>query len=83
MDAMSWLRTSPLRQSFSRSNNRNNGSNRGGGGSGGGTLDAQSLDLDQKACYDSFCKHWQQVYEIILRAEVSDVFIAFNILIFL
>lgn len=54
---MSWLRTSPIRQSFSRSNR-------------GRTLDGNS-DFDLKACYDSFCKHWQQVYEIILRAEVS------------
>lgn len=55
---MSWLlRNSPLRQSFNRTNR-------------GRALDAAS-DCDPKACYDSFCKHWQQVYEIILRAEVS------------
>lgn len=73
---MSWLQTSPLRLSFSRSNSRNNGGIAGRGG--GGTLDAHSLDLDQKACYDSFCKHWQQVYEIILRAEVSDKIFPFR-----
>lgn len=64
---MSWLRTSPLRQSFSRSNRNNNSSNN----NSGRPLDGNGLDFDQKACYDSFCKHWQQVYEIILRAEVS------------
>lgn len=55
---MSWLRTSPLRQSF----NRNSRSR---------SIDATSIECDPKACYDSFCKHWQQIYEIILRAEVS------------
>lgn len=71
---MSWLRTSPLRQSFSRSNRNGNGSGSGGSGGNGGSgrpLDS-SLDLDPKACYDSFCKHWQQVYDIILRVEVSE-----------
>lgn len=57
---MSWLsRTSPLRQSFSRSNGNTS------------TLDSTANDCDPKACYDSFCKHWQQVYEIIQRGEVS------------
>lgn len=54
---MSWLRTSPLRQSFSRSNR-------------GRTLE-NNTDFDLKACYDSFCKHWQQVHDIILRVEVN------------
>uniref|UniRef100_U5EYG6 FHF complex subunit HOOK-interacting protein C-terminal domain-containing protein n=1 Tax=Corethrella appendiculata TaxID=1370023 RepID=U5EYG6_9DIPT len=57
---MSWLRTSPLRQSFSRNSNSNRGnSNR--------PIDA--TECDPKACYDSFCKHWQQAYEIIQRSE--------------
>lgn len=54
---MSWLRASPLRQSFSRSNRSQ-------------SIDA-TTDCDPKACYDSFCKHWQQVYEIIIRSEVT------------
>lgn len=54
---MSWLRSSPLRQSFTR-NNRSR------------SIDTSSTECDPKACYDSFCKHWQQIYEIILRAEV-------------
>lgn len=53
---MSWLRTSPIRQSFSRSNRAR-------------TLE-NNTDFDEKACYDSFCKHWQQVHDIILRVEV-------------
>lgn len=24
-----------------------------------------ATDCDPRACYDSFCKHWQQAYEII------------------
>lgn len=56
---MSWLRTSPLRQSFSR-----NSTNRGR------SIDA-TTECDPKACYDSFCKHWQQAYELIQRSEVS------------
>lgn len=55
---MSWLRTSPLRQSFSRTNRSR-------------SIDTAPTECDPKACYDSFCKHWQQIYEIILRAEVS------------
>lgn len=69
---MSWLRTSPLRQSFSRSNRNSNNST-----SSSRPLDS-SLDFDQKACYDSFCKHWQQVYDIILRVEVSPVEIFYD-----
>lgn len=55
---MSWLRTSPLRHSFSRNRNR--------------SIDATNTECDPKACYDSFCKHWQQIHEIIQRAEVSE-----------
>lgn len=54
---MSWLRTSPLRQSFSRQSRVQR------------SIEA-ATDCDPKACYDSFCKHWQQVYEIIARTEV-------------
>lgn len=64
---MSWLRTSPLRQSFSRTNRSR-------------SIDTTNTDCDPKACYDSFCKHWQQVYEIILKVEVSDIFFLFIII---
>nr|XP_033329424.1 UPF0518 protein AAEL005291 isoform X1 [Megalopta genalis] len=47
---MSWLRNSPLRTSFSKQRSR----------------DSPPKDADPSACYDSFCKHWQQAYEIIL-----------------
>ncbi|KAL7741042.1 hypothetical protein ACLKA6_013477 [Drosophila palustris] len=66
---MSWLRTSPLRQSLTR----NSGSS-GSGNSGATTtlrqrpIDA-ATDCDPRACYDSFCKHWQQAYEIIQHAS--------------
>ncbi|CAD1476528.1 unnamed protein product, partial [Heterotrigona itama] len=50
---MSWLRSSPLRTSFSKQRSR----------------DSPPKDADPSACYDSFCKHWQQVYEIILRTS--------------
>lgn len=51
----SWLRSSPLRQSFNR-----------------GRAQASPLtDFDEKAVIDSFCRHWQQAYEIIGRSEVS------------
>lgn len=58
---MSWLRTSPLRQSFTRTSRSR-------------SIDATTTECDPKACYDSFCKHWQQIYDIILRAEVSSIF---------
>ncbi|XP_076231209.1 FHIP family protein AGAP011705 isoform X2 [Calliopsis andreniformis] len=48
---MSWLRSSPLRTSFSKQRSR----------------DSPPKDADPSACYDSFCKHWQQAYEIILH----------------
>ncbi|XP_055301790.1 FHIP family protein GJ17503 isoform X5 [Sitodiplosis mosellana] len=56
---MSWLRSSPLRQSFTRTTRSR-------------SIDATNTECDPKACYDSFCKHWQQIYEIILRAESSN-----------
>ncbi|XP_011177239.2 FHIP family protein GJ17503 isoform X4 [Zeugodacus cucurbitae] len=76
---MSWLRSSPLRQSLTRNNG--NGisflsSANGNGASGSGTATAlrqrpidAATDCDPRACYDSFCKHWQQAYEIIQRSE--------------
>ncbi|KOC65034.1 UPF0518 protein [Habropoda laboriosa] len=51
---MSWLRSSPLRTSFSKQRSR----------------DSPPKDADPSACYDSFCKHWQQAYEIILRTSL-------------
>uniref|UniRef100_A0A182VCD7 FHF complex subunit HOOK-interacting protein C-terminal domain-containing protein n=1 Tax=Anopheles merus TaxID=30066 RepID=A0A182VCD7_ANOME len=77
---MSWLRSSPLRQSFSKSgnNSNNNGSgsanDRSRSGAGGGGLSSvirpfDATECDPKACYDSFCIHWQQAYEIIQRSE--------------
>lgn len=52
---MSWLGKSPLRQSFSRTNSQA----------------IRTNDCDPQACYDSFCKHWQQIYDIILKVEVT------------
>ncbi|XP_050450016.1 FHIP family protein AAEL005291-like isoform X2 [Cataglyphis hispanica] len=49
---MSWLRNSTLRTSFSKPRSRN----------------SPPKDADPSACYDSFCKHWQQTYEIILHS---------------
>ncbi|XP_055716920.1 FHIP family protein GA25918 isoform X3 [Phlebotomus papatasi] len=58
---MSWLRSSPLRQSFTNSSR-----------SGGVKLD-NATELDPGACYDSFCKHWQQAYDVIQRSEGTNV----------
>uniref|UniRef100_A0A182QZS2 FHF complex subunit HOOK-interacting protein C-terminal domain-containing protein n=1 Tax=Anopheles farauti TaxID=69004 RepID=A0A182QZS2_9DIPT len=71
---MSWLRSSPLRQSFSKTGNGGSDRSRSGagGGSGGGLSVIRPFDAtecDPKACYDSFCIHWQQAYEIIQRSE--------------
>nr|XP_036224862.1 UPF0518 protein GJ17503 isoform X3 [Bactrocera oleae]XP_036224863.1 UPF0518 protein GJ17503 isoform X3 [Bactrocera oleae] len=76
---MSWLRSSPLRQSLTR--NSGNGvsflSSINGNSTGVSStatsfrqrpIDA-ATDCDPRACYDSFCKHWQQAYEIIQRSE--------------
>ncbi|XP_036319602.1 UPF0518 protein GJ17503 isoform X2 [Rhagoletis pomonella] len=77
---MSWLRSSPLRQSLTRSSGNSSpffsaaNSNNGPGGSTTSTalrqrpIDA-ATDCDPRACYDSFCKHWQQAYEIIQRSN--------------
>ncbi|XP_055696026.1 FHIP family protein GK23746 isoform X2 [Lutzomyia longipalpis] len=59
---MSWLRSSPLRQSFSNSSSR----------SGNMKLE-NATELDPGACYDSFCKHWQQANDVILRSESSSI----------
>lgn len=67
---MSWLRSSPLRQSFSRGGSGNSGGGSRGSGSNGTTVRAfDASECDPKACYDSFCIHWQQAYEIIQRSE--------------
>ncbi|XP_060647602.1 FHIP family protein GJ17503 isoform X1 [Drosophila nasuta] len=63
---MSWLRTSPLRQSLTR----HSGSSGGSSGNSGSSHTIQrpidaATDCDPRACYDSFCKHWQQAHEII------------------
>lgn len=56
---MSWLRSSPLRQSLSRNT----------------TQPRPGSDCDPKACYDSFCRHWFQSSEIITKStEVSSYF---------
>ncbi|XP_014216802.1 UPF0518 protein AGAP011705 isoform X2 [Copidosoma floridanum] len=49
---MSWLRSSPLRSSFSKQRSR----------------DSPPKDADPVACYDSFRKHWQQSYDIICQS---------------
>lgn len=54
---MSWLRSSPLRASFGKQQSR----------------DSPPKDADPTACYDSFCKHWQQTHEIIRKTRVNDV----------
>ncbi|XP_037937042.1 UPF0518 protein CG3558 isoform X2 [Teleopsis dalmanni] len=73
---MSWLRSSPLRQSLTRNNNgayptlfapaNNNTTN-------SSTIlrhrPIDTADCDPRACYDSFCKHWQQAYDIIQRSD--------------
>jgi hypothetical protein len=51
---MSWLRSSPLRQSFTRRTQE---------------IPASSI-TDSRAVIDSFCKHWEQVNELIGRSEV-------------
>ncbi|XP_055536086.1 FHIP family protein AAEL005291 isoform X2 [Wyeomyia smithii] len=68
---MSWLRSSPLRHSFSKSGgSTGSGTSGRGGSSSNGTMRAfDASECDPKACYDSFCIHWQQAYEIILRSE--------------
>ena len=51
---MSWLRSSPLRQSFTRR-----------------TQEISTSSTDSRAVIDSFCKHWEQIIELIGRSEVS------------
>uniref|UniRef100_A0A1A9WAR8 FHF complex subunit HOOK-interacting protein C-terminal domain-containing protein n=1 Tax=Glossina brevipalpis TaxID=37001 RepID=A0A1A9WAR8_9MUSC len=80
---MSWLRSSPLRHSLTR--NQCNSSSVGpfsipynpNGSNCTHSIHSvlrqrpidTATDCDPRACYDSFCKHWQQAYEIIQRAE--------------
>ncbi|KAH0557810.1 FHIP family protein AAEL005291 isoform X1 [Cotesia glomerata] len=52
---MSWLRNSPLRNSLNKQWSR----------------DSPPKDADPSACYDSFCKHWQQTNEIIKQTRSS------------
>lgn len=68
---MSWLRSSPLRQSFSKAGGGSgSGASSRGGNSTNGTVRAfDASECDPKACYDSFCIHWQQAFEIIQRSE--------------
>lgn len=30
-------------------------------------------DYEPHACYNSFCKHWQQAHDIILKSQVHEV----------
>lgn len=71
---MSWLRSSPLRQSLTRT--QSNGSNSGNSFNAGNQNAAlrqrpidTATDCDPRACYDSFCKHWQQAFDIIQKAD--------------
>lgn len=66
---MSWLRSSPLRQSFNKAGSGAEASGRGGSSSNGTVRAFDASECDPKACYDSFCIHWQQAYEIIQRSE--------------
>ncbi|XP_053948903.1 FHIP family protein GG24907 isoform X1 [Anastrepha ludens] len=77
---MSWLRSSPLRQSLTRSSGNSapffaslNRDNNAGSSSTANALRQRpidaAMDCDPRACYDSFCKHWQQAYDIIQRSE--------------
>jgi len=52
---MSWLKNSQLRASFSRRR----------------VPTSPPKDCDPTACYESFRKHWQQILDIINRAQVS------------
>uniref|UniRef100_A0A1L8DAT4 FHF complex subunit HOOK-interacting protein C-terminal domain-containing protein n=1 Tax=Nyssomyia neivai TaxID=330878 RepID=A0A1L8DAT4_9DIPT len=54
---MSWLRSSPMRQSFNRP---------------GSMKLENATELDPGACYDSFCKHWQQANDVIQRSETTN-----------
>lgn len=35
--------------------------------------DSPPKDADPSACFASFCKHWQQTYDIILETLVSRI----------
>lgn len=72
---MSWLRSSPLRQSVTRNGGSSQASQISNNGTGSSFAIHQraidtTTDCDPRACYDSFCKHWQQAFDIIQRSEV-------------
>lgn len=67
---MSWLRSSPLRQNLISRNSSQSSSIINNDIRYLRTIDA-TTNCDPKACYDSFCIHWQQAYEIILKSDVS------------
>lgn len=52
---MSWLRSSPLRQSFSRRTQDL----------------SNAVATDTRAVLDSFQNHWTQIHQIIGKSEVS------------
>lgn len=54
---MSWLRSSPMRQSFTRRSQDI----------------SSSSSADQKAVSDSFSNHWMQIQQIINRSEVKNI----------
>lgn len=75
---MSWLRQSPLRQSLTRNGNTSSTFSISTGGQPSSSSSSTGLrqrtidtatDCDPRACYDSFCKHWQQAYDIIQRSD--------------
>ncbi|KAL9872584.1 UPF0518 protein CG3558 isoform X1 [Glossina fuscipes] len=80
---MSWLHPSPLRYNLPRSQHSSSSGDlfstphNSNGGNGAHLVHSvlrqrpidSATDCDPRACYDSFCKHWQQAYEIIQRAE--------------
>lgn len=68
---MSWIRTNPLRQSFSRSSNNSSTSTLTSTSMSNRPIDS-ATDFDPQACYTSFCKHWQQAYDIILRSTANN-----------
>ncbi|XP_013119046.2 FHIP family protein GG24907 isoform X1 [Stomoxys calcitrans] len=70
---MSWLRTSPLRQSLTRNPSNGSGSSSSFASGQNSALRQRPIDTatdcDPRACYDSFCKHWQQAYDIIQKSD--------------
>lgn len=54
---MSWLRNGSLRASLNKRRVSN----------------SPPKDADPTACYESFCKHWQQAHDIIQRTQASSM----------